>query len=146
MGLKDTVKPNFVHLATPDQLHFYNWMDWVRWNDEQIAMADVTGLITALLLKADLNLVRPEELTISNDASFLMPSKYKLESLEFKNKTASSMIIAINTNPGNIINDWEVELAASGEAGLDIGKLFWAETPLYISGIIGEVDVLIFRK
>jgi hypothetical protein len=146
MGLKDNVKPNFVHLATPDQLQFYNWMDWIRWNDEEVPMADITGLINALLQKADLNLVRPEEMNIGIDSTFLMPAKYKLESIAIKNNTATAMNIAINNNPGNIINDYEVEVPANGMVDLEIGKTFWVETELFISGVTGSIDVLIFRK
>ena len=118
----------------------------MRWKDEQLAIADTTGLQYALDLKAPLSLVRTELITLTEDGRFLMLAGYKLTAVALKNNSGADMTVALNNNPGNIVNNYEFDLPSGAEVDFEIGKTYWSETTIYVSGIVGELILRIDRK
>lgn len=154
MAYKDDAKAFFETGDKPTQGQFATVFDNLRWNDQEMPLNKVTGLQAALDLKADLNLVRPEEILLAADGSFLMHAKYKLEGISAKNNSSTDVTLTLTfISIGPVVIPWTLDVPAHSTADLDIGKTFWAETIIDVAGITGgsydvdfPIDLLIFRK
>lgn len=142
----NTLKGWFITLAKPVQEQFWDWVDSFRHKSEPIALNDLTvELQNALQGIAAVNVFRPEEKVYSNDATFLMPAKYRLEHIAFKNGSGTDMSITVTVNgEGEALAAFDI--AAGGTQDCDIGRTFWANTNINIEGIEDEITVLIDRK
>lgn len=143
MAHRDTVKPWFETNDYPTQAQFYSLFDKLRFLDDTITINEIADLVDALLAKADLILVRPEELTLTADGEFLMPEKYKLNNVFIKNNTAGAMTITLATGTNELA---VIELGANGEIDTDIGKTFFSEDTVFVTGVEGSITLLIDRK
>lgn len=154
MAYKDDAKAFFETGDKPTQGQFATVFDNLRWNDQFVPLNKVTGLQDALDLKANLNLVRPEEMVLDGDTEFLMPAKYKLEGLAAKNIAGIDITLTFSWVELSIDSDpLEMLVPAGGVADLEVGKTFWTDTMVSVTGFAGlpvhtanPITLLIFRK
>ena len=146
----DKLKGWFVTLAKPLQDQFWDWIDSFRHKNEKITINDLDNdLQTALQGIGAVNVFRPQDITLVANGSFMMLTKYRLENLAMKNNSGAAMDLKVGTTPGGYEisegpADGSLEPGATWD--LDLGKTFWADTLIYISGVTGELNVLIDRK
>jgi hypothetical protein len=142
----NTLKSWYVTFAKPVQQQFWDWIDSFRHKDVPITIDDLDQpLKDALQGIAAVNIFRPEEITIDSDTAFQMLAKYNLQHVSFKSNAIDTMTVKVGTTDGGS-EYGETDIDAGGTWDLEINETFWANTPIYISGVGGELVVLIFRK
>ncbi|MGQ0739151.1 MAG: hypothetical protein ACT4OJ_08850, partial [Bacteroidota bacterium] len=81
MANRDTVKPWFETGDKPTQAQFWQFFDWVRFLDDPIAMAEVTGLVNALLGKVNTSDYEGQLIAYDGPAIYTIPAGYLLEKI-----------------------------------------------------------------
>lgn len=81
MAFIDNIKPWFETNDKPTQAQFYQVFDWLRWKDEFINMADITGLVNALLGKVNTSDYEGQLIAYDAAATYVVPNGWLLEKI-----------------------------------------------------------------
>lgn len=143
---RDQLKQWFETGDKPTQQQFWDWLDSYFHKTDGIAMADITGLVAALLLKADKSDFEGQLIAMDGPYIFTIPAGYLLEK-----------IIPFYGDPGamqiseGIMGDTDIadipELAAGWNRPIVLDVFAEADKDIYIDGIpAGSKIVFIKRK
>jgi hypothetical protein len=142
----DTVKQWFLRKKKPTQSQFHTLFDYLRWKDEVIAMADINGLVSALISKVNRADYEGHKVTVDADYSYNIPAGYLLEKIICfwgSNANISMSLVAFGGADVLPITNY-----SSGWNNPIIIEEFAAEDKtIYINGIpIGSKIVFMKRK
>jgi hypothetical protein len=108
--------------------------------NDQIESTDLAEDLLNLINQAAADI--PQDITLTANGSFVVAAKTKLMALAF-NPTANMQINIGLTNGGNELGT--VNAVANEVADIDFGRTFFADTPIYVTGITASVELLIFK-
>jgi hypothetical protein len=140
------IKGWFITFAKPVQQQFWDWVDSFRHKDDPIVFDDLGNELKELIQSiGGASSLRPEEITLLANGSFLMLEKYRLNAVAVKNNSGQNTVIALGTAPG-ASDIAEINVLDGDTASIDLGLWFWAETEIFVSNVFGEMIFLIDRK
>jgi len=142
---QNTLKGWFVTLAKPLQNQFWDWIDSFRHKNDKIVFDDLHPDVQALFNSIQPSTVK-QRLVVSDDTSFLMIKEYELVGLWIQNKSDHPMTLAVNYDPGAVEAWREVTLESGKFEDLKLFKTMDVDTTYFITGITGDVIILIDRK
>lgn len=151
MANKDTAKTYFQTGDKPSQSQFYQTFDWLRWADDTIAIADVTGLTAALALKADqaslaalINILFPFKVLLTANGSYTIPAGMIVEKIILTPAATATLKIG-TTNGGEEIMIADT-VAGGADKSVTVDIIARADTIIYFTGLVGSTTILIYRK
>ena len=127
MANKDTSKQWFETGDFPTQAQFAQVFEWLRWKDEQLAMADVVGLIAYLS-----SVIPPIEISINASGSYTIPAGYAIYKLYAKTILADSTLVIGTEEFGDDILA-VVDLIAAITLGVDVTLVADADTTIWFT-------------
>jgi|SRR5690242_3195320 len=147
MANKDTAKPWFNTGKYPTQAQFYQLFEWLRWKDEEIAIADVTGLQDIINdLPAPANGVNPvSTFGLSADGSKTIPAGGILTQIIVDSDV--DMVLNIGNAAGG--NDIIADLAITGGVPMPITVVVYAkgaDRDIFFSGITQATNFIIITQ
>jgi hypothetical protein len=149
MSYRDTVKPWFETGDKPTQAQFYALFDHLRFTDDPIAQADISGLIAALILKASQSSLDDftggELLIFVADNYYDIPVGYLLEKFIVVPDAGSDIKIG-TTVGGDEIAPVETIAGGTGEPYEVNVFAYPGNKRIYFTGIIGNTRVIIFKR
>lgn len=146
MGYKDNSKQWFETGDKPTQAQFYTTFDNLRWKDELIPIAEVTGLVNALLAKVNASDYEGQLVPCDAPFIFTIPAGYKLEEIIPFYGAAGTMQAGFGAY-GSIDLLNEDEIVAGWNQPLQTNYFAPVNTDLYIDGIpAGSKLVFLKRK
>lgn len=146
MANKDTAKQWFQTGDKPTQAQFEQLFDWLRWGDQAIAMADITGLVTALLTKLNVADWEGTLIAYNGPATYTIPAGYLLEKIIVYYGDAGAIQIS-TVNMGDTDEYEQEEVAAGWNRPMQLDIFAEANTDVYIDGIpAGSKIVYLTRK
>lgn len=145
MAFKDNSKAWFQTTFFPTQAQFWQVFDWLRWKDEPVSIAEVTGL--ADILNNSFAIVTKEKFTVdgTGNFSYTIPAGFVLNSISV---LPAADGLAACTNVGGVSGDIvpsDMVLAATGAYWL-LSKQVIAATTIIITAIPNTVLVFIKTK
>jgi hypothetical protein len=147
MAIRDinTLKSWYQTQDKPSQEQFWDWIDSFRHRSELIGMVDLTEEVKSAINNISHSSGRPQRLvTAGDDITFTMLAEYRLTNIWFNNKSGADMTLTISSPAGVIQDNILVEAAKQTDETFNL--TFVENTDITISGVIGELVVLIDRR
>ncbi len=136
----------------PTQQQFYDWLESFIHQTEGIAIANVAGLVAALVEKADqvalqllIDLVKPIRLILEADGSYEIPAGKLMERLIITPIAETTLKVGI-TPAGNEVLEEEILDADSDKIVDYVIVARAAGNLIYFTGIVAQTTVLIYTK
>jgi hypothetical protein len=141
----DTVKQWFLRKKKPTQSQFHTLFDYLRWKDEAITMADIAGLVTALVSKVNTNDYEGQLIEVNADYTYTIPAGHLLEKMVVYMGTADKIRIS-KVSIGNEDVMPELEQNAGWNNPIVLDELAVANTDLFIEGITAGSKICFIKR
>jgi hypothetical protein len=145
MAFIDEIKPWFQTGDEPTQAQFYSFFEKLRWKDEAITMADIAGLVSALVSKVNTSDYEGQLIDVSADYTYTIPAGCKLEEMIiYMGSTANVRVSKITMGDEDVMN--EIEMAAGWNDPVIVNKFAPTDMAIYIWGIPAGSKICFLKR